>query len=154
MDTREKWTTIFLGILLGASTVLILTVAGMYIATRGWSRAAAPTRWHPVTPTPTPEITPTATPTPSPTPPPEGIYVGGRAKVVSRVGVRMRKTPGYKNKPTGDIVIVVPPNTVLDVIGGPKEADNLRWWQVRWGKHKGWMAEFSAAGTRLLGPYP
>ncbi len=154
MDTREKWTVVFLGLLLGAATVLILVVAGMYIATQGWSHAAAPTRWHPITPTPTPQITPTPTPSPTPTPRPEGLYIGGRAKVVSRVGVRMRKTPGYKGKPANDVVIVVPPNTTLDVIGGPKEVDGLRWWQVRWGKHEGWMAEFSAGGTRLLGPSP
>ncbi len=152
MNAREKWTVVFLGILLGVATVLILVVAGTYIAARGWSHAAGPTRWHPVTPTPTPEITPSPTPSPTPTPPPEGLYVGGKAKVVGRVGVRMRKTPGYKGKPADDVIIIVPPNTVLEVLDGPKEADALRWWRVRWGTHEGWMAEFSARGTRLLQP--
>ncbi len=150
---RERLTVIVLGLLLGAATVLLLLVAGAYVFTRtmGASRAA-PTRWQPITPTPTPVVSPTPEATPTPTPTPEGIYVGGRAEVVSQVRVNMRKSPGYRNKPKDDVIVAVPPGSVVEVIGGPKEKDNLRWWQVRWQGKEGWMAEYSSRGTQLLAP--
>lgn len=150
---RERLTVILLGVFLGIATALVLLVLGTYIVTHtiGASQAG-PTRWQPITPTPTPATSPTPTVTPTPTPTPEGIYVGGKARVVSGVNVNMRRTPGYRNKPADDIIVAVPPNSVVDVIGGPEEKDGLRWWQVRWQGKEGWMAEFSSRGTQLLAP--
>ena len=150
---REHLTLIVLGLLLGVATVLVLLVLAAYVATQVMGTSeAGPTRWQPVTPTPTPAISPTPTVTPTPTPTPEGIYVGGKARVVSGVNVNMRRTPGYRNKPADDIIVSVPPNSVVDVIGGPKKKDGLTWWQVRWQGKEGWMAEYSSRGTRLLAP--
>ncbi len=150
---RERITVILLGVFLGIATALVLLVLGTYIVTHtiGASQAG-PTRWQPITPTPTPAVSPTPTVTPTPTATPEGIYVGGKARVVSGVNVNMRRTPGYRNKPADDIIVAVPPNSVVEVIGGPKEKDGLRWWQVRWQGKEGWMAEFSSRGTQLLAP--
>ncbi len=150
---RDRVAMIVIGVLLGLATALLLVVAGLYLfaQTMGGSRTS-PARWQPVTPTPTPIVSPTPTATPSPTPTPEGIYVGGAARVVSQTRVNMRRTPGYRNKPADDVIAAVPPNSLLDVVGGPREKDGLRWWQVRWKGKKGWMAEFSARGTRLLAP--
>ncbi len=150
---RDQVAMIVIGLLLGLATALLLIVAGLYLFAQSMGGArAAPTRWHPITPTPTPAISPTPTLTPSPTPTPAGIYVGGKARVVSQTRVNMRRTPGYRNKPKDDVVTAVPPNSLVDVLGGPREKDGLRWWQVKWRDKKGWMAEYSARGTRLLAP--
>ncbi len=133
-------TAVLLIVVLSALAVRIMTVSGK-----------KPQRWHPVTPTPTR----VASPTPlahSPTPEHTGLHPGGRAVVVARVGVRMRKSPGYKGKASTDVVVVVPPHSVLEVTGGPSKKDGLIWWQVRYRGLNGWMAEATANGIRLLAP--
>ncbi len=151
MSGRRLGVVLF-SIFLGFVTVLVLVGAGAFFVAKGMAEnAAGPTRWQPITPTPTLPPTPTVAAL-TPTPVPEGIYVGGQAEVVSGVGVRMRRTPGYKNKPAGDVIVVVPPQSVMDVVGGPREVDGLRWWRVRWQGKEGWMAEYSARGLQLLAP--
>ncbi|GIV77471.1 MAG: hypothetical protein KatS3mg050_1865 [Litorilinea sp.] len=90
---------------------------------------------------------------PTPPPPGEASFKVGDL-VLTRDVVRMRRSPGYRNKPEADIVADVPLNTVLTVVAGPRQADGLIWWQLR-GKvagvqREGWMAELDPTGRRLL----
>jgi hypothetical protein len=70
--------------------------------------------------------------------------------------VNLRRSPGYRNKPPGDLITQVPVNgRVLLLPGGPKTVDDLPWWPVRWQPaggptSEGWMAEFGPNGSRLL----
>ncbi len=151
---KGRWLLTLGGLTLGLLTALALVVAALYAVTLGsGSGNAGPRRWQPITPTPTQPPTPTVAPQ-TPTPQPPGIHVGGQAQVVSAVGVRLRKTPGYRNKPPEDVLTVVPSRSVVTVIGGPEEVDGLRWWRVRWRGYEGWMAEATAQGLQLLAPVP
>jgi hypothetical protein len=64
--------------------------------------------------------------------------------------VNLRQSPGFQNKPAGDILGVVPAGQVGEIAGGPQEADGLVWWQVRFAGVEGWMAERSSQGVTLL----
>ncbi|NPA90379.1 MAG: hypothetical protein GXO55_02840 [Chloroflexi bacterium] len=147
-----RWRELLPAFVLGVLTVCVAVALLGFLLVRWMNNSAAePKRWHPITPTPTSAPTPTPTGAP-PTSDVPVIHVGGKAQVVARVGVRLRKSPGYRNKPAGDILVVVPPRSVVEVIGGPQQVDDLRWWRVRWKSYEGWMAEYSAGGTRLLAP--
>ena len=68
--------------------------------------------------------------------------------------VRLRRTPGFNNKPATDVVADVAKDVTATVIGGPIQADGLTWWQVNstaptGGAVSGWMAE-SVSGKALL----
>lgn len=147
-----RWLTVLSAFVIGIATaVAVVSLAILLLAAGLGPSQRGPQRWTPVTPTPTPVATPTP-PLVGPTPTPEGIYVGGTARVVSNVGVRLRRSPGYQNKPASDVLTVVPPHSVVAVVGGPEEADGLRWWRVRWRSYEGWMAEATASGVQLLAP--
>lgn len=142
------------GLAFGAVTAILLVALGLFVVVRGMmSGTPRPQRWHPITPTPTPVASPTSSAI-SATPEPASLHVGGQAKVVAKVGVRMRKTPGYRSKPATDIVTVVPPESVVQLTGGPEFVDGLRWWRVRYNDKEGWMAESTASGVQLLVPLP
>ena len=64
--------------------------------------------------------------------------------------VRLRKTPGFQNKPGDDIIATVPSGAVGEVVDGPQEVDGLRWWLVRFSGQNGWMAERTSQGVLLL----
>lgn len=64
--------------------------------------------------------------------------------------VRMRRTPGFANKPASDVLADVPAGTVLTVTGGPTNADGLIWWRVRGTTAEGWMAQAGTDGKALL----
>ena len=82
---------------------------------------------------------------------PNYLQVGKSARVTnSAQEVNMRRTSGYQNKPIGDVIVRVPSGTIISIIGGPENADNLTWWYVRWGAYEGWMAEYTASGRLLL----
>jgi murein DD-endopeptidase MepM/ murein hydrolase activator NlpD len=72
--------------------------------------------------------------------------------IVGNERVNARKTPGYKDKPEGDIVAEVEPGTKLTILQGPQEADGLDWWQVGGAEGDGWVAEAAPSGVRLLAP--
>lgn len=82
--------------------------------------------------TPTPTLSPTVTETPEPTATPTValvIQVGGQAQVVGtgRDKLRLRSGPGR------DFVTfkMVEDGTILQVIGGPTEADDFTWWRLK-----------------------
>lgn len=106
-------------------------------------------------PTPTPTATPTPTPappTPTPTPTPTPILelsVGGYARVEADT-LNVRAAAGL----SADRVGVLRRGEVVAVVGGPKEADGYRWWQVRREDGlTGWAAEGTAEVTWLV-PVP
>ena len=149
---RRRIALMTVGLVSGVITSGVIVLVLLYLVVKGMTaESLQPQRWQPITPTPTLPPTPTVAPM-TPTPPPDGIYVGGQAQVVSAVGVRLRKTPGYRNKGTEDILTVVPPRSIVNVIGGPEEVDDLQWWQVQWQGFQGWMAEATPNGVQLLAP--
>lgn len=92
-----------------------------------------------VSPTPTDEFPPTATPfmaaTETPVPQPTldgasnvGITVGGKVKVFDTgSGLNFRKGPSRN----AELIKKLPDGDVLEVIGGPTQADNFIWWQMK-----------------------
>lgn len=66
--------------------------------------------------------------------------------------VRMRRSPGHLGKPATDVITDLPANSALTVLGGPRLADGLTWWQLRVTSSglEGWMAERSPTGEALL----
>ncbi len=64
---------------------------------------------------------------------------------------RVRRSPGYANKPATDVVTDLPVGTRVTVLGGPSPADNLTWWQVRaTSGQEGWAAQVAPNGQVLL----
>ena len=91
---------------------------------------ATPTVPKPVatrTPLPTATITPTPPPTLTPTPGVVGI--GAFVKVVNAgvQGLSFRKDPGLQ----GQRLRYLPEGTVMKVIDGPKDVDQLKWWKLQ-----------------------
>jgi hypothetical protein len=78
-----------------------------------------------------PTMAPTSAPTATvvPTPVPSGLSVGAKAKVVGTAGsgLNIRSAAG-----TGHArVKTLREGSVVEIIGGPTDADGLTWWQVR-----------------------
>lgn len=76
--------------------------------------------------------------------------------LTTQVNVKLRRSPGFLNKPEEDELAVLRSGTNVSVlIGGPREANGLTWWPVR---HRGedgvplegYMAQRNRSGTLLL----
>lgn len=90
-------------------------------------------------PTPTPIPTFTPAPTRNLAAPPESITVGYYARVsgTGSAGLTLRGGPSTLTTSLQN----VSEGTVMQVIGGPEEADDFIWWQVRLpGGAEGWVA--------------
>lgn len=81
------------------------------------------------------------------TPPPPPVHPGGlgvglaaRALTV----VRVRQQPGL----AGQVIGRLTPGQSIAIVGGPRLASGLRWWQIA--QPAGWVAE-AAGGNRLIG---
>lgn len=90
---------------------------------------------------PTPTVAPTATtaPTPDLSIAPDTVTIGYYARVVETggVGVTVRNGPSTSNQP----VIVAGEGSVIMVTGGPTQAGQYDWWQVRLSDGTvGWVA--------------
>jgi hypothetical protein len=122
-------------------------------ATLAATAAITPTETPTVAATATPELTATATVVLTPTATPEGGIssptVGGRAQVTTRFEfVNLRETPGLGGETVGQLAN----GTIVTILEGPEEADNLRWWRVEDSEgNVGWAAE-RVAGEVLLVP--
>ncbi|MBX2999381.1 MAG: M23 family metallopeptidase [Caldilineaceae bacterium] len=68
--------------------------------------------------------------------------------------VNLRRTPGVRNKPAGDVLATIPTGSRVRLIDGPRRLDDLTWWEVETDADgrslTGWMAEATAAGLPLL----
>jgi murein DD-endopeptidase MepM/ murein hydrolase activator NlpD len=77
---------------------------------------------------------------------------GVAATIVGSERVNVRRSPGYRGKPSTDVVGEASPGAALTVVQGPQDADGLRWWQVRSPDLDGWVAVAAPSGVRLLAP--
>jgi len=84
--------------------------------------------------------------------PEDELQVGGRGRTL--VWVNMRRTPGFANQPSDDVITALPPDRIVSITNGPQAADGLRWWGIRATDNgqtlDGWMAEEAPNGVRLL----
>lgn len=87
-------------------------------------------------------------------PVPTGKFkVGDRVVTVS--AARLRQTPGTVNKPPTDVVADIPLGAAGQILAGPRQVDNLTWWQLETTnalsvRITGWMAEAAPNGVTLL----
>lgn len=92
-----------------------------------------PTATQFVPPTATPYVAPTDTPPPTQAAPVEasasGIAIGGKVRVTGTGGGGLN----FRGSPTigGTLLRKLPEGSVYEVVGGPKQADNYIWWQLR-----------------------
>ena len=81
---------------------------------------------------------------------PNALAVGDRARTLTAVNIR--RTPGYLNQATNDVIATLPQNANVNIVDGPQRRDSLIWWRVQTTSGRsltGWMAE-SVGNTRLL----
>lgn len=65
--------------------------------------------------------------------------------------VRLRKSPGYKQKDdTTDTVAEIPCGESVKILDGPTKKDNLNWYQVSWKGKTGWVADYTSTGKLIL----
>lgn len=74
------------------------------------------------------------------------------ATISSEVGyVNLRNSPGYINKNNNtDVITKISEGSKVEIIGGPKEKDELNWWKVSWNGYEGWIADHTASGKTIL----
>jgi len=107
---------------------------------------------RPSTPTLRPTIPPTDTPMPTATlrPPPEVITTGVRARVnISEgLGINLRDQPTLSGS---TVITQLVGGAQVDVIDGPEDVGDLRWWNVNGGAGKiGWVVEAFGGATWLV----
>lgn len=148
-DGKRK--QIVLGFLLGSITLLLLVCGmGYFMGRKLWAQGQQTPSWTFIPPTPTTITTPL--PPTQPTPTPSGQFsIGERVRIVATSRVRLRRTAGFRDKAAGDILATMLPDSVLIVLGGPKNVDGLTWWKVDYEGTTGWVAESTSNGVRLLG---
>ncbi len=88
-------------------------------------------------------------------PPVDPNIIGIGSRVETLDVVRMRRSPGYTNKPATDVVADIALGVQGGVIDGSRLVDGLTWWQVNTVDSNGtvltgWMAETAPNGVRLL----
>lgn len=93
--------------------------------------------------------------TPPTNPPTPGVRFKAGDRAMTVAFVRLRRTPGYMNKPADDVIADIWQGTVAVIVSGPKALDELTWWEVETqeitGKSvRGWMAESAPGGVPLL----
>ena len=91
---------------------------------------------------------------PTPTEPVARFKPGDRVMTVAFV--RLRRTPGFLNKPPEDVIAEIWQGTAVTIVAGPEGVDDLVWWEVDTqditGRAvRGWMAESAPGGMPLLG---
>ncbi len=69
--------------------------------------------------------------------------------------VNLRRTPGYVNQSSSDVLWQMPNGTQLTVLSGPQNQDGLVWWQVKVNSGSqagvtGWTAAATGVGQSLL----
>jgi murein DD-endopeptidase MepM/ murein hydrolase activator NlpD len=89
------------------------------------------------------------------TPPPPGVRFRPGDRAMTVAFVRLRRTPGYLNKPSDDVIADIWQGTPVVILSGPRTVDELIWWEVETtdisGKTvRGWMAESAPGGIPLL----
>ncbi len=120
-------------------------------ALQGWIARTVPGADSPLF-EPAPQLHANSLSRPEPT---RAILSVGNAATTQAL-VNLRKTPGIQNKPADDVIVAAPAQAQVVIEDGPRQIDNMTWWQVEaivTGQHvTGWMAESTADGIRLLAP--
>ena len=154
------------GLGVGALLAVILMLAVAFVLSRPPAEPEPTATVFVVTPTATlvprptftvpPEATTAAGSTtdesPDTTAPPLGeIGVGGHVRVVALPSLSFRQTPNT----SGALIQVLGNGSVLEVIGGPREAEGYTWWQLRTQDdgREGWAAAGSGDNV-FLAPAP
>jgi hypothetical protein len=93
---------------------------------------------------------------PSPPQPGPRFRPGDRAMTLNYV--RLRRSPGFMSKPADDVIADIWQGTLVSIVAGPVEADELSWLQVdttdvRGQTVRGWMAVSAPGGIPLLGSW-
>jgi hypothetical protein len=96
---------------------------------------------------PSPSLVPTSAPVASPPPVGSDLAIGGYAEVLVN-GLRVRAAPGTASEVRGS----VDAGEVVQIVGGPADADSLRWWEISIGELRGYAASAGADGTVYLAP--
>lgn len=122
--------------LVGAGTAIVIQQVSFY-PVEPRLEAAAPTVVPPPT---TPDVPRAAAFFTSVALPPNGLIVGRTAYVRTETGegLALRARPG--TAPDIPVQLYLSPDTAVQVIGGPIEADGYTWWQVRAVNMEGWCA--------------
>jgi hypothetical protein len=80
---------------------------------------------------------------------PARLAVGGKATVANTGAcLNIRSYPSSN----AGVVDCMLDNAVVKIVGGPEDADGLRWWLIEWQRTKGWAAESDGRGTTWLLP--
>jgi hypothetical protein len=153
------------GLGVGALAAVIILLVVAFVFSRGSAEPAPSPTAEVVTPTATLIPRPTATTLAAPTattgagtaegvvptaPPTDTIAVGGYVRIAAQAGLSFRQTPSTN----GALVVILDAGTVLEVIGGPQEADGYTWWQMRLDDgREGWSAAGSGEDV-FLAPAP
>jgi hypothetical protein len=98
-------------------------------------------------PAPSPSLIPTSAPVASAPPVGSDLAIGGYAEVLVN-GLRVRAAPGTASGVRGS----VDAGEVVQIVGGPADADSLRWWEISIGELRGYAASAGADGTVYLAP--
>lgn len=63
----------------------------------------------------------------------------------------LRKSPGYLTKTDStDVIAEVPSGSTVTLLDGPEKSDGLNWWYVEWNGNKGWIAEKTGSGKKIM----
>ncbi len=148
---QHRVRTIVLGLIGGIITFLLLfTFVGYLLGHALWDRGQQTPSWAIVPPTPTRAVTPL--PPNQPTPTPTGKFsIGEKIRIVAQSRVRLRATPGYRDKLPDDVLTTMASGSNLIVLSGPELVDGLTWWKVNYEGTEGWVAESTSNGVQLLG---
>jgi len=126
-----EWLMLF-GVVIAAALFCVLGGRQLLKAQPGKAAIviATPTVPKPVvtrTPLPTPTITRTPVPTASPTPGVIGIGAFVKVTDAGPNGLSFRKDPGLQGQRLKGLL----DGTVMKVIDGPKDVDQLKWWKLQ-----------------------
>lgn len=88
---------------------------------------------------------------------PTRFQPGGRAQNATNSRVNIRRNPGYLGQAAEDILAQMNPGESVEILGWPRNADNLIWWPIRYQSAdgatiEGWVAESTASGVQILTP--
>lgn len=126
-QTDLSWREWLMLLLIAVVSVVICAAGSRSLLSTFANAVPTPTR----TPTivrPTVTLLPTSTPAPTLTPTPNvPTTIGKGGYVVVTNGVNFRKDAST----TAQIIRTLGEGEVLEVVGGPTDANNLTWWQLR-----------------------
>jgi hypothetical protein len=95
---------------------------------------------------------PPAQPSSVPVQPPVNSLTDTQAQISNEIYyAALRRSPGYSNKNNDvDLLANVPAGDIIQVLGGPEQADGLNWWYVSWNGQTGWMSDHTGSGKTIM----